>query len=356
MQEQVKPSPYAYPVEEEFSFKQFFEKRKDDVRFLWKFRVWIAAVMIAGAGIGLLAAWKLPPTYTARLSFVVEDTKVSGGSMLSALAGQFGFDLGSMGGSSGVLAGDNVQALLRSQKIIKQALLTPLESDSSYTLADRYAEAYKLKDKWTKYTGDGRKITFPANDQKYSRLQDSLLFDIVKRINEKELSVNKTDKKLSFFELNVTTRDEPFSQLFTERLITVATDFYIKTKTSRLRNNIARLQGRADSITRVLNRQTYSASAANQILLDLNPAYPTANVGVEVGEREKMLLSTIYAEVVKNLEVSKTMLAQETPTFQVVDEPELPLKKNRLGYLKGAVSGALIASLILAAALLVFKR
>ena len=39
------------------------------------------------------------------------------------------------------------------------------------------------------------------------------------------------------------------------------------------------------------------------------------------------------------------MLAQETPTVQIVDEPELPLKKNKLKYPMAILSGILIAGI-----------
>jgi uncharacterized protein involved in exopolysaccharide biosynthesis len=53
------------------------------------------------------------------------------------------------------------------------------------------------------------------------------------------------------------------------------------------------------------------------------------------------VLSTIFSETVKNLEASKTMLSQETPTVQIVDEPEMPLKKNKLKYPIAIITGIL---------------
>ena len=345
-----------YPYEPEFSFKQVLEKRRDDFWFLWKHRYTLIVIGIIGAGLGALYAWTRPITYTAKLTFVVEEGGAGGGSLLSGLAGQFGFDLGGMSGTGGVLAGDNVQELLRSQKMIKNTLLTPFRPNSALTLADRYAETSKLSKPWAEKYNDGKLIRFPSDDTKYTRLQDSLLQIMIKTITESELSVGKTDKKLSFFAASVTMANEEVAQLFTTRLIDQATRFYIDTKTLRQRTNVNRLQARSDSIERLLNRKTYSASAANNVLLDVNPAYPTANVNVELKARDKMVLQTIYAEIVKNLEISRTMLMQETPTFQVVDEPELPLKKNRTGYLKSVVFGGLILGLVYSLYLLLFRK
>lgn len=344
-----------YPYEAEFSFKNLLVKRQDNIRFLWKKKFQIAAISVIGILLGALYAWYKPITYTSRLTFVVEEAKGGGGSILSGLAGQLGFDIGGMSGTGGVLAGDNVQLLLKSDKMIKSTLLTPLNDSSVLTLADKYAESNKLTEPWAKKYNKGKKITFPAGNIEYNRLQDSLVQVIIKQIKDSELSVGKPDKKLSFFEASVTMQNEEVAQLFIQRLINEATRFYIDTKTQRQRNNVNRLQARADSIGRLLNQKTYSASAANNVLLDINPAYPTANVNVELKERDKMVLQTIYAEIVKNLEISRTMLIQETPTFQVVDVPELPLKKNRTGYLKSMVYGAFLAGLAWALYLLLRK-
>lgn len=346
-----------YPYEPEFSFKQLLNKRREDFGLLWKHRFSLIVIGLIGAGLGALYAYTRTITYTARLTFVVEEGgSGGGGSLLSGLAGQFGFDLGGMSGTGGVLAGDNVQELLKSNKMIKNTLLTPFRTDSKLSLADKYAETSELKERWSKKYNAGKPISFPSDNSKYTRLQDSLLQVMVKTITDDELSVAKKDKKLSFFQASVTMANEEVAQLFTTRLIDQATRFYIDTKTLRQRNNVNRLQVRADSIGRLLNRKTYSASAANSVLLDVNPAYPTANVGVELKERDKMVLQTIYAEIIKNLEISRTMLIQETPTFQIVDEPELPLKKNRTGYLKAMVYGGLILGMMYGLYLVLFKK
>jgi uncharacterized protein involved in exopolysaccharide biosynthesis len=41
------------------------------------------------------------------------------------------------------------------------------------------------------------------------------------------------------------------------------------------------------------------------------------------------MMGTIYAELMKNLEISKTALIQETPAVQIVDHASLPLENDR---------------------------
>jgi hypothetical protein len=334
-----------YPYEPEFSFKKLLNDRASDVAYIFQFKKALALVLIIGALLGALTAWLWTPTYTARLTFVIDDSKSAGGSGgLSALAGQFGFNLDGLGGASGVLAGDNVEELIKSHKLIKATLLTAY--DSTQTLADRYASVNKLDKKWLKYSPDGKIIRFPLNGVKNSRLQDSLLHEMTTLILSGEFGISKTDKKLGFFEVNATMKDELLAQLFCTRMIKQSTDFFISTKTKRLRSNVERLQQRADSIGAILNHKTYDLSDANQSLLDVNPAYTRANASVDIKERDKIVLSTIFSETVKNLESSKTMLAQETPTVQIVDEPELPLTKNRLKYSIAILGGIIIAGIL----------
>ncbi|WP_429379738.1 hypothetical protein [Mucilaginibacter sp. UYCu711] len=294
---------------------------------------------------GALTTWLWSPTYTARLTFVVDDSKSAGGSGgLSALAGLAGMDLNALGGGSGVLAGDNVQELVKSHKLIKATLVTAY--DSTQTLADRYAAVYKLNKKWLKYSPDGKITRFPLNGTQNTRLQDSLLHEMTTLILDGEFGIAKTDKKLGFFEVNVTMKDEKLAQLFCNRMIKAATDFYINTKTKRLRYNVQRLQQRVDSIGAMLNHKTYTSAAASKGILDINPAYTSPNADIEVKERDKILLTTTYTETVKSLETSKTMLAQETPTVQIVDEPELPLKKNRIKYYLIIPVGVLLSGIL----------
>lgn len=327
-----------------YSFAVMLQNWKAQIPYLlgqWKM---IIAIAIIGGLIGWGYAWYKPISYTARLTFVVEDSKSSGGGLASVLAGQIGIDIGGLTGGSGVLQGDNVLELLKSKSLLKKALLTAYDSAGKNSLADVYAESYEWKEKWLNNKKVGTPIQFGIGARKFTRTEDSLLQVIMKRIVEKELSIAKPDKKLGIFALELTTRNELVSQQITERLLKVTSDFYVDTKTKRLKGNVDRLQQRVDSIGRILNIKTYSAANANRQLLDGNPAFTALEVGAEISSRDKLVQSTVFAELTKNLEASKTMLIQETPTIQVVDNPELPLKENKLKWWMALMMGAAIGA------------
>ena len=367
-----------YPYEQPFSFASWLNgwivKIKKVISANFKI---VLMVVCVGAALGLAYSIFKPVRYNAEITFSVEDSKSIGGGLLSSLGGSIGMDIGSLTGSgNGVLSGDNVLSLLKSKSMMAECLKSPypvtnntsvtttnniVSKDSNkqaavtnYTIADRYADVYGLREKWAGNEKIGRAIYFGRPDQNV-RLQDSLLKLIIKRIEEKELSVVKPDKKLSFFNIAINTKDELMSLLITQRIIKIATDFYVDAKVGRLKNNINRLEKRTDSISNLLNQQTYSATEDARLLLNVNPADINAPVYSEISQRDKMVLTTIYAELMKNLEVSKAALIQETPTVQIVDQTGFPLERIETKWYEGILLGALL-SLLAITSLLLFRE
>lgn len=303
----------------------------------------IVIVGLVGAGLGLTYAFFEKVNYVAELTFVLEDSK--SGSPLAAYAGlasQFGIDLNGFS-SSGVFEGDNLLEFLKSRLMVERTLLSPVTvNNEKKSIADLFIEIYELDKKWAK-DPDIKGVHFPLDlpRSKFSLKQDSLLNVLQEKIVKKHLLVEKPDKKLSFVAVKCTSRDQIFSKSFTERLVKEATDFYIITKTKRSQVNVDKLQVTADSLELLLNRKTYSLAELKD--LNLNPARQVANVRSEVQTRDKIVLQTIYAEVIKNLEISKMSMAQETPVVQIVDSPILPLDEDKTGKVKGILIGGFLA-------------
>jgi hypothetical protein len=322
--------------QEEFTIGQLIAK----VRSVWKYLLskWLQIFLVStlGAVFGFIYAFLTPIKYVSKITFVVEESKGVGGG-LSALAGQFGFDLGGSGGG-GVFAGDNILLFLRSENLCRETLLTPYDDSGKITLADRYAEVRKFKKKWSNSEEVGD-INFAKYAKiKMPRLEDSLLQVIIrKNLLMTDLSVAKPDKKASFIQVAVSTRDEKLSALFSQRLVSIATERYVESKTKLKAANVALLQRRADSLAALLNEKTFRAASSQQILVDVNPALKTAPIVAEISTREKSMIGTIFAEVVKNLEIAKSILSQETPAIQLVDQSTIPLEKVKASKLKALI-------------------
>ena len=57
------------------------------------------------------------------------------------------------------------------------------------------------------------------------------------------------------------------------------------------------------------------------------------------------MLTTLYGELVKNLELSKTMIAREEPLITLIDSPHYPLRV-RDSKLKSALIGAFLGGFL----------
>lgn len=331
-------------LEQEVSLKDLIYKIKDWQRYFVKKWGWILLGTLVVGGIGFSYAYSKKMLYVADLTFVVEEHSSSAMGGYASLANQFGLDLGSSGGS-GVFSGDNVMEFLRSRLMIEKVLLSSVDyQGQKITLGDLFIKTNGIAKKWDKRP-ELANFAFPLNAEPnaLNRLQDSVLGLLHEIIIVANLKVTKPDKKLSFVQVECLTPNEIFSKLFTERLVSQATKFYIDSRTQRSQESVDRLERQSDSILYALNKSTYSAAAGED--LNLNPSKHIATVNAEFATRDKNILTVMYEEVRRNLEMSKINLAQETPIIQIVDSPQFPLKKAKPSILIFSVAGCIVGAL-----------
>jgi len=310
----------------------------------WKIIVLIGFI---GGLAGFFYASKQIPTYSAKVTFVVEEGKSGTSSLggLASLAGQFGLDVGGSSGG-GLLSGDNILLYFKSPSLAREVLLSTFDSATNASIADVYASVYELKKDWSENAKIGN-VVFPIlnSNASYSRLQDSLLQTIVNSIVTSQFSVARTDKKAGFIDVSSTMRNELLAKIYCERIVQKVVERYINIKTKRQNATVQKLQLRVDSIADLLKQKTVSSASLqnSSSTMDINPLYRTGtSVAVESTLRDKTLLSTIFASVTQNLEMAKFTLSQETPVIQIVDSPILPLKKEKMSRLKTALLGSFL--------------
>lgn len=335
----------------ELSLKDVLIKMNNGIRYLLTKWLIILVFGVTGAALGLIASFLLKKKYVAELTFILEDSKTNPLGSLMGLASDFGLDMGG-GTGSGIFSGDNILQFLQSRLMVEKALLSVVNVDNKQqTLADLYIQVYEMKEGLKDIPSVGG-FYYPPNlsRNRFTLQQDSILKIIQGKIVKDNLIIEKPDKKLSFVSVKCASLSEMFSKLFTEQLVDLATDFYIDTKTKRNKENIDRLQVQADSIELMLNKKTYSAASVND--LNMNPARQVTRVSSELAQRDKMVLQTMYAEVVKNLELSKIAMAQEKPLIQIVDTPILPLEQKKLRKSLGIIGGGFLGGILAIIALL----
>jgi len=325
----------------EISVKDIISKIKSGIRYLKSQWLIILIFFIVGAGIGLAYSIFKKPTYTASCTFVLEDGGKEGAlGQYSGLASLAGINLGSGGG--GIFQGDNIFELYKSHLMIEKTLLSTVEIDGKkQLLIDKYIDFNNLRENWRKNDNIDY-INFNGDPAKFDRKQDSIIISLVDLFNKKILNVDKPDKKLDIINVSVTTKNELFSKVFTDKIVETVNNFYIQTKIKNEFQNIQILQKQADSIRAVLNSSISGVASAIDAQPNVNPALLTLRVPSQKKQVDVQASTAIYSEIVKNLEISKISLRQETPLIQIIDNPILPLIKNHVSKIKGILIGGLL--------------
>ena len=308
---------------------------KNFIKFIQSKIKLLGLLIVLGGVLGFVYYFITSPKYQATATFIVEEK--SSGSGLAGMAGQLGFDISSLtGGNAGLFDGDNILEIIKSRNIIESVLLSKVEiadSANNKTLADLYYETSGLKNKLEGKSNELANLNFSSikNGVGHTILQDSVLFIMIEKINKDNLNVQRTNKKGSIISISTNSTNPQFSKLFSERLLNETSEMYIKIKVGNLSSNINRLQNKADSLQSLLNRTSYQSAALNTF--DANEAYKSSAVPEEMSQRDKLVLNTLYAEVVKNVEILRISLINQKPIIQVLDLPKFPLVNQQKSFL-----------------------
>jgi uncharacterized protein involved in exopolysaccharide biosynthesis len=318
--------------------KDVVEGVKAAIRYLRsKWRI-IILLGVTGGALGFTYACFKKPVYTAMLTFALEEKNGSMGSYAN-IASQFGLDLGGGNGNGGAFVGENLLELLRSRFLVEKTLLTTVEINGKKDLlVNRYMQFMELTKAAEKNT-DIIPVTYTPDQprSRFSIQQDSLLFGIYENIIKTDLLVRKVDKKLNIVIVEYHSIDELFAKCFTTELVRNASEFYVETKTKKTRANVVLLQERVDSVKAVLDQRIYGAATSQD--RNQNPAKAQSKVPLLKQQMEVQILTTMYGELLKNLELSKFTLMREEPLVQIIDKPILPLEKKKAGKIKWTVIG-----------------
>jgi hypothetical protein len=332
---------------DEITLKELLLKTKEWYTFLLSQWKTIALAGIIGALLGLGYSFYKKPIYTASLTYAVEDGKATGGlGGALGLASSFGLDLG--GSSGGAFSGANLMELFKSRAMVEQTLLAPItQNNKTISLAEMYIQDKKWREKWDeKPKLKVLKFLPNAEKSKFTRVQDSIFGEIYKELSKNNLTVEQKDKKVAIGTITLKGTNEYFAQQFTLALTKTVTNFYIETKSKRAKENMDILVRQTDSIRGELNGAITGVAVANDNTFGLNPALNVKRVPSARRQVDVQANTAILTEIVKQAELAKVTLRKETPLIQVIDQPILPLPKEKFGKAKGILLGGILAGFL----------
>jgi len=337
---------------DEISVKDFVNKVGSIIKHLKSKWLIILILSLLGGALGLVYAIISKPLYTASSTFVLDESNKGGGlSQYAGLASMAGIDLGG-GSGGGIFQSDNILELYKSRLMIEKTLLSEANfNGKKQLLIERYIDFNHLRTRWLEKDHIGN-VLFKGNPDNFNRIQDSIITSVVKLFNKQVLTVAKPDKKISIIRVDVATKDELFAKEFNIKLVDNVNKFYSETKTKKSDQNVRILQHQADSVKEVLNRSINGVASAIDAAPNANPSLQILRVPSQRRQVDVQASTAIYGEIVKNLELSKMSLRQETPLIQLIDSPVLPLTVDKVtkvkGFIIGILTGCLLTILIIA--------
>jgi hypothetical protein len=336
---------------DEISLKELILKGKEWVAYLWGYKWIILLVSALGGALGFAyAKYLTKPEYTAQVTFAMEQKSGGAASALGGLASSLG--IGDIGGASGsgMFGGENILMLMKSNRIIHEALKAPLKELEGDHLLNFYAKNHfenALKEK--------KIALFPKifDSITSTRAQDSLLLLITKNIRENQLVADRADKKTTIINLEVKDCNEQWALLFSKMLVQHAIDLYMEIKVGKLISTERELTRKRDSIRSLLDGSITTLA----IETDLNSHAPLMRYKTKQAKKQVDVdvLKTMYGNIIQNLEMTKFQRSQEEPIIEIIDEPILPLPSDKFGRAIGIIVGGILTGFLTTIFLIIRK-
>lgn len=333
------------------SFKFWF----DFINFCLK--KWVI-ICVFGFGFGILGfvlAALRKPTYISTLTFSTDSQSMSSLGGLSGIASSMGF--GGLQPTGSVFEGDNLIELLKSKHLIEKTLLNKIPYTNK-TFIQKYIDDYELSEIYEKKE-HLKKIKFPTNlnRSKLTYHEDSLLKDIYLRIVENDLKIKNINNKVSIVEAKIISKSPVFSRYFSESLLEETSKYYIELKTKKARINYNILKAQSDSVRNELNNAIMGVAVSSDNTFGLNPALATRRVDGSKKQLDVQMNLAVLTELLKNTELARVSLLNDTPIIQTIDVPRYPLEEKKIRKLYGLLFGGFFGGiLILAILYLLYKN
>ena len=298
---------------EEATLKDVIIAIRDYSKELKKKFLYIFVVLLIFFILGLVYSSNQNKKYEAVLSFIVEgQSESSNFSSISGMASQFGFDFGG-GSSSSYFSQQNVIELLKSRKIIESTLSKKSTiNNEEDVLLNHYISINKM----------GDSDISPMS----SKSKDSIINIIWQQIINYRLDISYQNDDANILNLTYSSINSEFAKNFTVVVMEEMSKMYSKYQTEKTRQSLKNLELRSDSIFRELKKSERSlARVKDRNLRVINSSGRLDEIQYM---RDVQVSNAIYLELIKNTELVKMNLLNETPIIQLIDVPVLPLKHN----------------------------
>ena len=342
--EQQNIPPYQ---DDEITLKELIEKLLEFWRELWAKKWWIILIAIPFVLYFGYKAKNTPITYTAELTYTLNDAG-GGGGALSGILGSFGL------GKGGKVNLDRIVALSKSRNIIHKVLFTSIPLDTfggkKDFIANHIITLQELDKEWTNKNKDWTGFKFDSDsidNFDLNKLQAlKMLYGKVvggKDIKDQIFS-NGFNEDTGILTISSKTKDEQLSIEFSKLVFDELKAYYTASSTKGNRNTFEFVEQKTDSIFSLMRAKEFQLSRFNDSHRNLSD--PNLLTQRKLMETELLKLKAMYAEVTKNKELADFSLTAGTPDIVIIDEPIPPLDPAAMSLLIEIIKGGLLGGLL----------
>lgn len=342
-QQEEKMPQQEYYQDDEITLKELILKIQEYWQEILKNWKLIFLIIIPFVAFFLIKAFLTPATYSAQLTFMVNEDEGGGGfGGVSAILGQFGFG----GGGQSSYNLDKILELSRSRKIIQMALFEKVNIDGKKDyLANHLIEEYEFHEKWKKDTTGLKDFLFVKDSvELFSRVENKVLKSLHGQLiggeNTKGLLSASYGEETGILNITHETTSEELSIFLTEILFEKLSQFYIDKTIEKQQQTYDILKIKTDSLRRALNGAQYQLLKFEDTNRGLTLSQSNAEKVRLMQEVQKITLA--YGESYKNMEFSDFALKSKTPFVQVIDLPIEPIKPVGQSKLKALIIGGFL--------------
>jgi hypothetical protein len=292
---------------------------------------WIFVALFTLVGGYFLGRWIfIKPQYVATTSFMLNDAE-SSNLGFSAILGQIGLPSGGQR-----LNLHKILEIAKTRRIGESVYFTKVNIQGKDDwMGNHLIEALHSEGKWFsnpfwRPKDSMQAFRFPGEASENKSLSEKLAL--------KELHSNLIRKMATFFnektgimEISIRLADEELAIAYSRLLYEQLSEFYIDKAIEKQQDTYQKLQSKVDSLRNIIFKKDYSLAEIKDSYRNLylnQDAVPQQQI-----DRDIRMLSIIYGEALKNLELASFNLQNKTPFIQYLDLPTAPLdvKREKLG-------------------------
>jgi hypothetical protein len=334
---------------EELSLQQLISLVEEYAQFLWTKKWWILLVVGVSTSVFFGKQLTKEPVYVASLDFMLNE---SDGGSLPSILGQFGVG---GGGTDGGINQQRVILIGESYPVLSSFLMDSVSVEGSYDrIANHVIQIQELDTSWCTTIATWVNATRRSDslDIAYNRVMKNLVQYLKTTTDGPVFSVG-IDEKANVMQIIFKTKSADLSVRLSTLYYAKLSDRYVQKTVSAKQLVYDILTAKKDSLYGILlatERQYAKSTDRNRGLVLNEDRVPS------IDKRRKIeMYNQMYGELITRQQTAEYMLLSNTPLFEVLEYPLLPIGDSNGLDVLSIILGALVAFILICVFLIGWK-